>query len=108
MKASTLLSEFIKSDSVKASGPVIFTIKDWEVVEFKDPKTDRVEKKLALIVDDDQRLLLNKENARTLIDGFETDETDEWVGRQFEAYYEPDVRFGGKRVGGLRVRMVKK
>ena len=45
--------------------PQVLTIKDWEVVEFKDQKTDILQKKLALIVDDDQKLLLNKENTRT-------------------------------------------
>ena len=81
------------------------TIKDWELVEFKDQKTDTLQKKLALIVDDDQKFLLNKENTRTLIDAFGTQETDEWVGRFVEVYFEPNVTFGGKRVGGLRVRI---
>ena len=56
--------------------------------------------------DDDTKLLLNKENTRNLIEGFGTDETDDWVGRTFEAYYDPSVTFGGKRVGGLRVRVI--
>ncbi len=105
MRVTTLLSEFIKSETIKTSGPQTYTIKDWELVEFKDPKTDRIEKKLALVVDDGQKLLLNKENARTLIEGFGTDETDQWVGRQFEAHHEPSVQFGGKRVGGTRVKV---
>ncbi len=84
--------------------PQVLTIKDWEVVEFKDQKTDILQKKLALIVDDDQKLLLNKENTRTLIEMFGTQETDDWVGREIEVYYEPNVTFGGKRVGGVRVR----
>ena len=105
MKASTLLSEFLKADTLKESGPQTYTIKDWEITEFKNEKTDRLERKLTLIVDSDQKLLLNKENTRTLIDGYGTDETDEWIGRVFEAYHEPNVSFGGKRVGGLRVRI---
>ena len=104
MKASTLLSEYVKADTVKESGPQAFKIKDWEVVEFKDEKTDAIQKKMALLVDDDQKVVLNKENTRTLIEIFGTDETDEWVGRTFEAYHDPSVRFAGKKVGGLRVR----
>ena len=105
MKASTLLSEFLKADALKESGPQTYTIKDWEITEFKDDKSGKLEKKLTLIVDDDQKLLLNKENTRTLIEAFDTDETDDWVARSFEAYFEPNVTFAGKRVGGLRIRV---
>ena len=106
MKATTLLSEFIKSEIVKQSGPMLLKITDWEVVEFKDEKSGRTDKKLALAVDNGQKLVLNVENARTLIDGF-GDETDDWIGRTLEAYFEPNVTFGGKKVGGLRVRLPK-
>ncbi len=47
MKATTLLSEYIKSETVKQSGPMVLKITNWEVVEFKDEKSDRVDKKLA-------------------------------------------------------------
>lgn len=106
MKATTLLSEYIKSDTVKQSGPMVLKITDWEVVEFKDEKSGRTDKKLALAVDNGQKLVLNVENSRTLIEGF-GDETDDWIGRTLEAYFEPNVTFGGKKVGGLRVRVPK-
>ena len=105
MKATTLLSSYITSDTIREEGPRTYTIEDAEIVEFKDKHTDTVQRKLALIVDDDQKLLLNKENTRTLIEGFGTQETDEWVNRSFEAYFEPNVSFGGKRVGGIRLRV---
>ena len=105
MKATTLLSEYLRADFIKDSGPRTYKIKDWEIAEFKDEKTDRIEKKLALRLDDDSKLLLNKENTRNLIEGFGTDETDDWIGRTFEAYFDPHVTFGGKRVGGLRVKV---
>ena len=105
MKASRLLSDYIKTETVKQSGPMHLKIKDCEIVEFKDDKSGTLDKKLALVVDTDQKLILNKENNRTLIEGFGTDETDDWIGRTVEAYYEPDIQFGGKRVGGLRLRL---
>lgn len=104
MKASTLLSEFITSDQLKESGPQTFTIKDWEIGEFKDKETGKVAKKLVLIVDEDRKLSLNKTNTRTLIEEYGTEETDEWIGRVFEAYYDPDVTFMSKKTGGTVVR----
>ena len=103
MKATTLLSEYLRPDTLKESGPMRFTIKNWEIAEFENDSA--VQRKLALIVDDDQKVVCNKENMRTLIDAFGTDETDEWIGRTFTAYFEPNVTFAGKKVGGLRVRV---
>lgn len=105
MKASTLLSDYLKTDTIRASGPVTFTIKDYEVAELQDEKTQTVVKKLALLVGEDQpKVLLNKENNRVLIDAY-GDETDGWIGKPVEVYFDKEVKFGGKKVGGLRVRI---
>jgi len=33
-----------------------------------------------------------------------TEETDEWVGKKIELYDDPNVSFGGKLTGGIRIR----
>ena len=33
-------------------------------------------------------------------------DTTAWVGRKVELYCDPDVMFGGKKVGGIRIRKV--
>ena len=66
MKASLLLSNYVTADQIKQSGAVTFTIKDTELVEFKNKDTSRIEKKLALLVHDDRRFLLNKESGTRL------------------------------------------
>jgi hypothetical protein len=35
------------------------------------------------------------------------DDTDEWPGKRVVVYVDPDIEFGGKVVGGLRVRAPK-
>lgn len=35
------------------------------------------------------------------------DESDGWVGRKVTVYVDPNVTFGGKVVGGLRLRPIK-
>lgn len=32
------------------------------------------------------------------------DESDNWIGKQIEVWVDPSVSFGGKRIGGLRLR----
>ena len=105
-KASVLLSSYLKSDVVKEHGPFQFTINRTEQVQFENKDTGRIEKKWALHVDEDERkVLLNKENTLTLIDQF-GDETDYWTGNTVEVFFDKTVTFGGKRVGGIRVRAV--
>lgn len=48
-------------------------------------------------------LILNKGNASILCDLF-GDDSNQWHGEQIEIYVDANVMFGGKRVGGLRVR----
>jgi len=49
-------------------------------------------------------LILNKTNASILCDAFGDDSSD-WHGRTVELYVDPNVSFGGKRTGGLRLRI---
>lgn len=49
-------------------------------------------------------MIVNKGNWITLADAY-GDESDGWVGKPVEIYVDPSVMFGGKRVGGLRLRI---
>ncbi len=53
-------------------------------------------------------LVLNKTNINRLERMCSSDNTDDWAGKQCVVYFDPDVEFGGKTVGGLRVRSPKK
>lgn len=48
-------------------------------------------------------LILNRGNGETVA-ALYGDDTDAWVGRPIEIYADPSIMFGGKRVGGVRVR----
>lgn len=48
-------------------------------------------------------MVLNKGNGTILFEAF--GEPENWPGKQIEIYVDPNVSFGGKRVGGLRVRI---
>lgn len=49
-------------------------------------------------------MILNRGNADLLASTW-GDDSDAWVGKKIEVYVDPNVMFGGKRVGGIRLRL---
>jgi hypothetical protein len=49
-------------------------------------------------------LVLNSTNIQLCAQVFKSDDTDNWIGRQLVLYTDPNVSFGGKIMGGIRVR----
>lgn len=66
------------------------------------------EKKWVLELSDLKPLILNATNIRRLVAAFNTQETDEWTGKSIVVYDDPAIEFGGKVVGGVRLRAVPK
>ena len=56
----------------------------------------------------DKPLVLNSINAQLCEKAFGSDDTDDWMGKQIVLYTDPNVSFGGKVVGGIRVRAPRK
>jgi len=48
--------------------------------------------------------ILNSTNWKTIRTTY-GDESDEWIGKPIEIYFDPGVLFGDNQVGGLRVRV---
>ena len=53
-------------------------------------------------------MVLNSTNIKRLAKACNSDDTDEWIGKEVVLYVDPDVEFGGNVVGGLRIRAAKK
>jgi hypothetical protein len=60
----------------------------------------------AIFAEFDRGLLLNRTNIRTLAD-FLGNDTGTWIGKKIVVYTDPTVSFGGRTVGGIRVRAPK-
>lgn len=52
-------------------------------------------------------LILNTTNIQLLAKACESDDTDDWIGKEVILYADPNVSYGGKLVGGLRIRKAK-
>lgn len=95
--------QFLKKEDVPV--PTVVTIESYESMTFNQDERPKLVLHLAEFERD---LVLNSGNIETLIQMFQGSECEDWIGKQFELYSDPDVKFAGRRVGGLRVREVKK
>ena len=50
-------------------------------------------------------MVLNSTNIQLLAKACESEDTDDWIGKKVVIYADPNVSFGGKLVGGLRVKL---
>ena len=66
----------------------------------KDPKTQLV----AYFEGLSKGLVLNTANCETLAEITGTDDPNEWKDVALQLYVDPDVKYGGKKVGGIRIR----
>lgn len=56
----------------------------------------------------DKPMTLNSTNGQILAAIFGSDESDDWIGHKIVLYRDPNVSFGGKLVGGIRCRAMRK
>ena len=49
-------------------------------------------------------LVLNTANCEILAEIAETDDPNEWKDVALQLYVDPDVKYGGKKIGGIRIR----
>lgn len=52
----------------------------------------------------DKPLVLNSTNGQIIASIVKSEETDDWIGHKIVLYDDPNISFGGKLVGGIRVR----
>ena len=66
------------------------------VVYFKDPSNASL--------DLSRGVILNVGNWEACEEITGEDDSDNWLNKQIVVYVDPDVTFGGKKVGGVRIR----
>lgn len=101
---SNKFGAFLKADDVKEASRTL-TIKS--VAEEEVGPEDRREPKIVMrFTEDDRGLTLNKTRYEDATALFGSKNTDAWIGKQITLAYDPNVKFGGKRVGGICFRAV--
>lgn len=94
---------YLKTEDVKQETE--YTIKECRPEDIG--KEDVKETKLIVFFEDQEKgLVLNKVNSEAIAEITNTREFDKWQGTKLCLYVDPNVMFGGKRVGGIRVKKV--
>lgn len=95
-------SKYLKKEDILR--PTILTI-DHVKGEMIDSDNGKEQKAVMLWRGSNLKpMIVNKGNWITLADAY-GEESDGWSGHQVEVYVDPSIMFGGKRVGGLRIRI---
>ena len=92
---------FIKKEDLTAI-PEPFTILSVSKATFEARNGNPAEDVLQLELDDHRQFSLNKTNLRVLIGAYGR-KTAAWIGKGVGLYHDPNVMFGGRVVGGVRV-----
>ena len=99
-------SRFLKQDD--CDPPVLVTIRGYELVNVA-PADQKEDKKYVLHFDEDVKpLVLNKTNGSLIAVITGSTDFDNWTGHKLVLFKDPSISFGGKLVGGIRVRAPKK
>lgn len=77
-----------------------------ESIDVKEIGEDKKEKLVARFEGKSKGLVLNDTNLEVLELGFGSN-TNDAIGGQVILYVDPNVRFGGQRVGGVRIKLPK-
>jgi hypothetical protein len=97
---------YLKKEDLPETG-VLLTIAECASENIAPEDKPREMKWVLRFVGDVKPLILNKVNITRLTAAFKSNDSDQWLGKQIVAYSDPDVEFGGKLVGGVRLRAKK-
>jgi len=96
--------KYLKRDELSEEGdPYTVESVEEQEVSLNDGGT---EKKWVMQLSDLKPLILNATNIRRAVAAFGSSETEDWIGKRIIAYDDPEIEFGGKIVGGVRLRAV--
>jgi hypothetical protein len=93
-----IVSKFLRKEDFDEDR--VMTIKN---VKLEDMPGDSGDQKWVLYFREDAKgMALNVTTIRVLEKAF-GDDSDKWIGNRVKVYVDPNVSFGGKIVGGLRL-----
>jgi hypothetical protein len=103
MKATDFLKGNFFKEQDFVLGSLTTTITDVAISEFaKDGGVP--ERKLQIKLANDKLLNLNSTNLKRLVKAF-GDDTEGWIGRTIELYWDDEVQYQGRQTGGVRIRI---
>lgn len=99
-------SPWLASEDLVGLGDVEATIEDvliYDAITFDGGRTEKNVPTLKFAGKQKQLVLRTSANRKTLVHMFGSD-TKAWRGKTVRLFHDPSVKFGGKAVGGIRIR----
>lgn len=96
-------SKYLKKEEVGEDGTIV-TIAAFEKVNVALEDAPAEWKWTMSFREFDKPMVLNSTNINLCEKALGSDNTDDWIGKKVIVYNEPNISFGGKLVGGIRIR----
>jgi hypothetical protein len=107
MKIGQMMSaKYLKKDDVDP--PVLVSIRTFRHENVAQENQPEELKWVMYFAEMDKGLVLNSTNLQLAAMALGSDDTDDWIGHQVVLYNDPNVSFGGKLTGGVRIRAPKR
>ncbi len=101
-----LESKYLKKEDVGEDG-VICTVSGFERVNVAMDDQPPEHKWVMRLKEFEKPMVLNSTNLQLCEKAFGSDNTDDWMGKKIIVYSDPNIAFGGKLVGGIRVKSTR-
>jgi hypothetical protein len=97
-------SKWLKHTDLEEGRDHLVTVKEYKHENLASPGQPKQEKWVVYFEEFDRGLGLNATNGKMLCKLFNTEEMDEWIGKQCLLYVKDDVEYQGEIVSAIRVR----
>jgi hypothetical protein len=75
------------------------------IIKIREVKVTKSDQPVAVFFDgDNNRPWLPSKGMRRILAGAWGQESNDWIGKHAELYFEPSVMYAGKEVGGIRIK----
>lgn len=98
-------SKFLKKEDVGHGKLVTITSLEQQNVAMEDQPSEL--KWIVHFREFQKGMVLNWTNIQLISKALNTEETNDWIGKQVVVYEDANVSYGGKITGGIRVRTKK-
>jgi hypothetical protein len=95
-------SKYLKKEDVPQ--PALVTIRSFSQDNVAQQGQPEEKKWIMHFEEFENGLVMNSTNLQLCAMALSSEETDDWLGKQVVLFADPNVSFGGKLVGGLRIR----
>jgi hypothetical protein len=100
-------SKYLRKEDI-IDGEMVVTIKKIGKVNVAMDDQPEERKWVMLLAEFKKPMVLNSTNIQLLAKALGSEEANDWIDKRVILYVDDNVSFGGKLVGGIRVRAIRK